>query len=191
MALSTGSRRLLTDLVGWTAALAVAAVAIWNSRDLLDLFYAQTAINPAKTARSGSAVSGQSSSSTTRTAGSSTELRVGANGHFFSDADVNGRRINVLIDTGASMVALTYADARTIGLSPRASDFTHQVSTANGIAKVAPVTLDRVQIGDVMLRNVTAAVVEEGKLQTTLLGNSFLSKLSRYEMRSGRLIMEE
>ena len=89
------------------------------------------------------------------------------------------------------MVALTYEDARTIGMAPRPSDFTHRVNTANGMARVAQITLDRVQIGDVTVRNVAAAVVEEGKLQTTLLGNSFLSKLTRYEMRAGRLLMEE
>jgi aspartyl protease family protein len=119
------------------------------------------------------------------------ELPVGHNGHFFTDAEINGRAVPVMIDTGASMIALTYEDAQAIGVAPSAKDFTHQVSTANGTARVAPILLDRVQIGNVMVRRVAAAVVERGKLQTTLLGNSFLSKLSRYEMRQGRLVLEE
>ena len=96
-----------------------------------------------------------------------------------------------MVDTGASIVALTYEDALAIGVAPTPKDFTHQVSTANGVARVAPVVLDRIQIGDIMVRRVQAAVIERGKLQTTLLGNSFLSRLSRYEMRSGRLLLEE
>ena len=61
---------------------------------------------------------------------------------------------------------------------------------ANGVAKVAPIEIDRLSIGNVEVRNVRAAVMEEGKLDVTLLGMSFLSKLSRVDMRSGRLVLE-
>ncbi len=71
--------------------------------------------------------------------------------------------INVMVDTGASMVALTYEDARAIGIFVRDSDFTMRVSTANGYARVAPVTLDRVSIGDITVRNVRGAVMEAGQ----------------------------
>ena len=89
------------------------------------------------------------------------------------------------------MVALTYEDARSAGLYVRDSDFTHRVSTANGMAKVAPVTIDRVTIGDITVRNVPGAVMESGKLGTTLLGMSFLSRLQRVDMRSGMLVLQE
>ncbi|NJR41508.1 MAG: TIGR02281 family clan AA aspartic protease, partial [Akkermansiaceae bacterium] len=73
----------------------------------------------------------------------------------------------------------------------RPQDFTHGVSTANGRAKVAPVTLGRVAIGEITVRDVRAVVSEPGRLQTSLLGMSFLGRLSRFEMRSGTLHLAE
>lgn len=124
-------------------------------------------------------------------AGRIVELRAGSYGHFHANAEINGRPVGVLVDTGASMVALTYEDARAAGLFVRDSDFTHRVSTANGMARVAPVTLDRVSIGDITVRDVPGAVMEAGKLGTTLLGMSFLSRLQRVDMRSGMLVLQE
>ena len=119
------------------------------------------------------------------------ELRAGSYGHFHATAEINGRPVGVLVDTGASMVALTYEDARAAGLFVRDSDFTHRVSTANGMARVAPVTIDRVSIGDITVRDVPGAVMEAGKLGTTLLGMSFLSRLQRVDMRSGMLVLQD
>ena len=68
-----------------------------------------------------------------------------------------------MVDTGASIVALTYEDAERAGVYVRDSDFTQRVRTANGMARVAPVTLDRVSIGDITVRNVPAAVSERGQ----------------------------
>ena len=73
----------------------------------------------------------------------------------------------------------------------RDPDFTHRVTTANGIARVAIVTLDSVAIEDIMVRNVRAAVAEPGKLTKTLLGMSFLGQLRRTEMSRGVLVLEE
>ncbi len=118
-------------------------------------------------------------------------LRATSNGHFQSDAEVNGRSIDVLVDTGATLVALTYEDAERAGIYLRPSDFTQSVSTANGIAKVAPVTISSISIGSITVRNVQAAVCERGKLQQTLLGMSFLSRLSRVDMRAGILVLHD
>ncbi len=118
-------------------------------------------------------------------------LRATGNGHFESEAEVNGRSIDVMVDTGATLVALTYEDAERAGIFLRPGDFTHQVSTANGIAKIAPVTLQEVSIGPITVRNVKAAVCERGKLAQTLLGMSFLSRLSRVDMRAGTLVLHE
>jgi aspartyl protease family protein len=65
------------------------------------------------------------------------------------------------------------------------------VSTANGVARVAPVTLDRITIGDITVRDVPAAVAEPGRLRTSLLGMTFLNKLSRFDMRSGVLVLQD
>jgi aspartyl protease family protein len=119
------------------------------------------------------------------------ELKAGAFGHFHTRAEINGRPVKVMVDSGASMVALTYEDARAAGFFVRDSDFTHRVNTANGTARVAPITIDRVSIGDITVRNVPGAVLEAGKLETTLLGMSFLSRLQRVDMRSGSLVLQE
>jgi aspartyl protease family protein len=194
MAVSRSGQTLIGDLLGWAVALGVGAFAIVFSSELKSGGYALFGMTPPDTGQPRMSVATAPTRSGSAGRGAATgavELRVGANGHFFSDADVNGRRIETMVDTGASVIALTYEDARTIGLAPSPQDFTHQVSTANGIAKVAPVSLDRVQIGDITIRNVNAVIVERGKLTMTLLGNSFLSRLSRYEMRSGRMVLEE
>jgi aspartyl protease family protein len=127
-----------------------------------------------------------------RTASSPTaEIHAGSHGHYFARAEVNGRPVDVLIDSGASMVALTWEDARRAGIVVRPSDYTQRVATANGSARVAPVMLDRVSIGDISVRNVPAAVSEPGMLGTSLLGMSFLGRLQRVDMRSGILVLQE
>jgi aspartyl protease family protein len=190
MAMSTGSRSVLTQLGGWAFAALMTVTGLVYRQDLKALVYNSVGHSPADMAR-GERPARISDRAEPSRSSSSVELRVGHNGHFITDAEVNGRSISVMVDTGASTVALTWRDADRIGVRPTPADFTHRVNTANGVAKVAPVMLDRVAIGNVMVRNVQAVVIEDGKLTTTLLGNSFLSKLSRYEMRSGRLVLEE
>jgi aspartyl protease family protein len=119
------------------------------------------------------------------------ELRASAYGHFHTSAEINGRPVKVMVDSGASIVALTHEDANAAGFYVRDGDFTHSVSTANGMARVAPVTIDRVSIGDITVRNVPGAVMEQGKLGTTLLGMSFLNRLQRVDMRGGTLVLQE
>lgn len=128
----------------------------------------------------------------TRSRGSgAVELRADRLGHFVTTAQVNGSSIEVMVDTGASIVALTWEDAERAGIFVRPSDFTHRVNTANGIARVAPVTINTISIGDITVRNVRGAVSEPGKLGGTLLGMTFLDRLSRAELRRGTLVLEE
>jgi aspartyl protease family protein len=197
MAMSTGGRKLAIDMLGWVCALGLVAVAILYASEIRGYGYKALGIkDPRMQVASDDGIArqpaGQQRAGTRPArAGYSVELKAGRNGHFFAEAEINGRRIEVMIDTGASLIALTYEDAQAAGVVPRDADFTHRVSTANGTARVAPVTLSRVQIGDVLVRNVEAAVAEPGKLNVTLVGNSFLGRLSRYEMRSGRMVLEE
>jgi aspartyl protease family protein len=125
------------------------------------------------------------------TLGRTVELKAGAHGHFYSRVHVNGRAVQAMVDTGASIVALTFEDARNAGIHVRDGDYTHRVSTANGVARVAIVTLDSVAIQDIVVRNVRAAVAEPGKMTTTLLGMSFLGQLRRAQMSRGVLLLEE
>ena len=78
------------------------------------------------------------------------------------------------------------------GSTSRDSDFTQRVSTANGVARVAPVMLDRVSIGDITVRNVPAAVTERGQLGTSLLGHDVLEPaVSASTCAPARLVLQE
>lgn len=116
-------------------------------------------------------------------------VRRAADGHFWAEATVNGARVRFLVDTGASTVALSEADARRAGLDPQSLRYTAEVMTAGGSARGAPVRLDYVSIGSVRLENVQAIVIEGNTLPISLLGMSFLGRLSRYEATQDTLIL--
>jgi aspartyl protease family protein len=121
----------------------------------------------------------------------SVSIAAGAYGHFQTQADIDGRSIDVMVDTGASLVALTYEDAASVGLYVKPSDFTGLAQTANGSTRVAPVTISRISIGGITVRNVPAVVSARGASERTLLGMSFLKRLTRVEMRAGMLVLQE
>ncbi len=113
-------------------------------------------------------------------------LRKSADGHFWTDARVNGRTQRFMVDTGASYVALPMNDAKRLGVSPRPEDFVVQVQTANGPTDAAPVVLRDIRISGVMLHDVDAVVLRDG-LDTALLGMSFLGRLQSFEAKSDSL----
>ncbi len=119
------------------------------------------------------------------------EIKAGNHGHFVAEAEIEHSRIKVLIDTGASKVALSYGDAERIGLKPFMLDFDEPISTANGVVKAAKVTLDRVEIDNLLVRDVEALVLPEGAFQGTLLGMSFLNRLSSFRISGGMLTLED
>ena len=121
------------------------------------------------------------------------EERIEANryGHFYTMAEVNGEEIKVLVDTGATYVSLTYEDAQKIGFNPIDQDFTMRMRTANGIKKSAPVMLDRVEIGNIEVRNVRAVISPPGTSFSNLLGMSFIKGLDRFELNGNELIMAQ
>ena len=114
-----------------------------------------------------------------------------AQGHFDVDGRVNGRRIDFVVDTGASVVALTARDAAELGIHPSRNAFAADVKTANGTVRAAPARLDVVQIGSLELRDVTALVLPDDALSDNLLGLSFLSRLHRFEYSDGKLVLEQ
>lgn len=122
--------------------------------------------------------------------GNLVELRAARDGHVYANAELNGRPVGVLVDTGATTVALTYEDAQRAGIHVSNTDFTALSQTANGTARFAPITIDRITIGNITVNNVRGAVAEPGRLHVTLLGMSFLGKLIRFEMRNGTLVLE-
>ncbi len=121
-------------------------------------------------------------------------LRITADaaGHFWTDADIDGAHISrVLIDTGATFVVLSSRDAAAAGVTPEPSEFTHTISTANGMARVARMKLGYVRVGDLTIRDVDALVAQKGAMGNSLLGMSFLSKLSRFTVESGTLTLRK
>ena len=108
-------------------------------------------------------------------------------GHVMLEADVNGTPVRFLLDTGATQVALTLNDAAAVGIGGGDLAFKGMVSTANGPARVAPVTLREVRIGQFATGDVAAVVIEN--LGVSLLGQSFLKRLDSYEMRDGRFTL--
>ncbi len=113
------------------------------------------------------------------------------NGHFETNAAVNGKEINMLVDTGASSIALTYEDAERIGLDPANLSYTMTVMTANGQAIAAPVLLSEVAIGPIVRNDIRATVAAEGKLDQSLLGMTFLSTLDFLQMRTDELRLRD
>lgn len=109
-------------------------------------------------------------------------------GHFYLQAEVNGTSVLFLVDTGATQISLTMRDAERIGLELTPAHWVGTVQTANGAVRVAPIRLESVIVGPIAAYNV-AAHVNSGDMEGSLLGMSFLERLSSYEVRGDRLYM--
>lgn len=110
-------------------------------------------------------------------------------GDFQVRASVNGRMQSFVFDTGASTVVLTAENAAALGLTPKESEYSVRVSTANGTTVAAPVYLDSLTVGDITLKRVSALVSRPGALFDNLLGMSFLGRLASYEVRGDKLFL--
>jgi aspartyl protease family protein len=119
------------------------------------------------------------------------ELTSGRDGHFHVDARVDGRHIDFLVDTGASLVIMRETDAAMVGIRPMRREYTATVTTANGKLKAAPARLSRIEVGDITVFDVPALVLPDEALSQNLLGVSFLSRLRRYEYAGGRMLLEQ
>jgi aspartyl protease family protein len=122
--------------------------------------------------------------------GGTVRLSADRNGHYFTDVEINSRRLDVLVDTGATLVALRYEDARALGLVFPGDKFDVGVRTANGNGRARRVQLRSISVGTITVRDVEALVLEQGALGANLLGMSFLRRLSRFEVQRGKLELE-
>jgi aspartyl protease family protein len=110
-------------------------------------------------------------------------------GHYAATFKLNGRSIDALVDTGATLVAINTSTARRVGISVNPSDFKHEVSTANGTIKAAMVNVDSLQIGRISLDDVQAVVLDDKALTTNLIGMSFLNRLGKFQAQDGALLL--
>jgi aspartyl protease family protein len=113
----------------------------------------------------------------------------GSSGDFGVAAHINGVKISMVLDTGASSVVLTQEAAKAAGLPIEVLNYTVNMDTANGHTRAAPVTLDRLAVGGLTERAVPALVAQPGHLKTNLLGMTFLNRLQSWEVRGDKLRM--
>jgi aspartyl protease family protein len=111
-------------------------------------------------------------------------------GDFAISAQINGARVHMVVDTGATSVVLTAEDAKAAGLPLALLNYSVSIETANGRARAAPVTLDRIAMGELEERSVEALVVQPGQLRTSLLGMSFLNRLQSWQVNGDRLMLK-
>jgi aspartyl protease family protein len=124
------------------------------------------------------------------TRGHTVELARATTGDFRIRAEVNGTPVAMVLDTGASSVVLTHEAAKNAGLPTEFIKYTVSVETANGHTLAAPVNLDRVAVGGIVERKVSALIAQPGQLRTSLLGMSFLNRLRSFEVEGGTVRMQ-
>ncbi|PHS76167.1 MAG: TIGR02281 family clan AA aspartic protease [Robiginitomaculum sp.] len=124
------------------------------------------------------------------TSGSATSISKSMDGHFWVEAQVNASSIRFLVDTGASVVALTPLDAQLSGINLQTLKYTSTVNTASGQVMAAPVKLSIVSVGNVSVRDVRAVVINKG-LPHSLLGMSYLGELQTVEVSKGAIILRQ
>lgn len=110
-------------------------------------------------------------------------------GHFYLTLMVNDAPVNFMVDTGASNVVLRAEDARRAGIDTAELVYSGRANTANGMVRTAPVRLDRIGLGPVSDRNVRAWV-NEGEMDRSLLGMSYLERWGRIEIAGRNLVLE-
>ena len=185
-----GRPALVVGVLGW----AVRQVALWSvvagigfaAYTYRDVLFGPQA--PQESQEQRTAKQPAQSRKASRPASRALTIRASAGGHFLIEADVDGADIRFMVDTGATEVVLTPEDAARIGFDLRARNFTRQFNTAGGVIRAAPVTLRRLRIGQLVLRDVEAWV-NEAPLFVSLLGMSFLKRLDGYEVQDGKLIL--
>jgi aspartyl protease family protein len=109
-------------------------------------------------------------------------------GHYMVDAEVDGREVGFVVDTGATSVVLSEQDAETAGFYVEQLEFTLRVHTASGIARAAPITIQEIVLGDIIVKNVRGAVIQ-GYTGRSLLGMTFLSRLDGFQVKDNQLVL--
>nr|WP_314084375.1 TIGR02281 family clan AA aspartic protease [uncultured Shinella sp.] len=118
-------------------------------------------------------------------------INKGVSGHFEADVSIDGTPLRMMVDTGASSIVLTYDDAMRLGINADNLIFSIEVSTANGRAMAAPVTLRQVAIGPIMRGTIRGMVTQPGQLDQSLLGMSFLETLGSIEITRDELRLKD
>lgn len=121
--------------------------------------------------------------------GESVVVRRAWQGQFVVRGEVEGAPVDFIFDTGASTVVLSADDAARAGFEPGELDYRIPVMTASGMTRVAPVRLGEIRVGSIAMPRVRAAIARPGDLEQSLLGMTFLDRLSGYEVSRDRLVL--
>lgn len=121
--------------------------------------------------------------------GGAVDFRRADNGHFMVRAEIEGATIPMLVDTGASSVVLSYQDAQEAGIAVETLSFNVPVSTANGRTFSARIWLNDISVGGINAKRVPAMVAQEGDLNQSLLGMTYLERLGGWSVSGDRLTM--
>lgn len=109
-------------------------------------------------------------------------------GHYFVTLEIQGTPVRFVVDTGATHMVLSRRDAERVGIDPETLVYTGRAQTANGTVRTARVSLGEVVFGQFVDTDVTAWV-NEGEMELSLLGMSYLSRFERIEIERGRLVL--
>ena len=165
--------------VGALSAAGAAQTVVWIDRadHPGDLRNSETAMATTRASDAGPPAGGQAA-----------EVIKAADGHYWAEGQVNGKEVRFLVDTGATAVALTAEDATRLGIDPKTLTYSYQVMTASGQARAAEVKLASVSIAGARVNDVDALVIEKG-LPSSLLGMTYLGRLSNFEATKTALIL--
>jgi len=117
-------------------------------------------------------------------------LRKEGDGHYWATAYVNGTPVKFLVDTGASLVALTLQDARKAGIDTDKLQKNAEVRTAGGKVQAATAFIEKIEIDGVKIENVQAVIIDKG-LEHSLLGMSFLNRLDRWDVTANAIVIKQ
>lgn len=173
----------LRDLLIWVG-IALALVLAYSFRDDAKVIYQRLA---------GELLPPGHSLSITDNRGSNQAVRIRrrSGGHFQVRAQINGQPVSMLVDTGATSIVLSHADARSIGIDISQLRYTVPAQTANGVAYSAPTTISSIAVGSIVMYNLDVQVSKAGALNQSLLGMNFLTRLSSYEVAGDFLTLRQ
>jgi clan AA aspartic protease (TIGR02281 family) len=140
-----------------------------------------------KTAQLGNSYGDDANASTTRPSDGSVELDRASDGHFYADVEINGSKVHALVDTGASVIALSREDARSAGVATSIGMNDVVGQGADGAVHGEVVTLDRIQLGDKQAEKMPAIILNSG--EQSLLGQEFLTKFESVQIRGDKMVL--
>lgn len=130
---------------------------------------------------------GDDANASTRPADGSVELDRASDGHFYADVEINGSKVHALVDTGASVIALSREDARSAGVATSIGMNEVVGQGADGAVHGEVVMLDRIQLGDKQAEKMSAIILNSG--EQSLLGQEFLSKFELVQIKGDKMVL--